>query len=137
MFCQSRGSLSVEEKTASGARPLWANVSFSSSETSSSSAYAARPDIRPTSAHQIGRERGWPPTTKERFVAEIEEGALYVGSPETVAQKIARNATALGIGHFDLKYATGPVPHADLMTCIRLYGEQVIPRVREILDAGA
>ena len=84
---------------------------------------------------RIGRERGWPPTTKERFVAEIEEGALYVGSPETVAQKIARNAAALRIAHFDLKYATGPVPHADLMSCIRLYGERVIPRVREILDA--
>ena len=48
---------------------------------------------------------------------------------------VARNAAALGIAHFDLKYATGPVPHADLMSCIRLYGERVIPRVREILDA--
>ena len=38
---------------------------------------------------RIGRERGWPPVTKDRFVAEVEQGSLYVGSPETVARKIA------------------------------------------------
>lgn len=45
VFCQSRGSLSVEEKTTLGARPIWAKLSFSSSETSSSSACAAMADI--------------------------------------------------------------------------------------------
>lgn len=82
---------------------------------------------------RIGRERGWPPVTKDRFLAEVQHGALYVGSPETVARKIARTVQVLGIQRFDMKYSTGPVPHPDLMACIRLYGERVIPMVREML----
>ena len=82
---------------------------------------------------RIGRERGWPPVTKEKFLAEVEHGALYVGSPETVARKIARTVRVLGIQRFDMKYATGPVPHGDLIECIRLYGERVIPMVHEML----
>ncbi|MFP5481551.1 MAG: LLM class flavin-dependent oxidoreductase, partial [Alphaproteobacteria bacterium] len=46
---------------------------------------------------RIGRERGWPPVTKDRFLAEVEHGALYVGSPETVARKIARTFRVLGL----------------------------------------
>ena len=88
---------------------------------------------------RIGRERGWPPVTKDRFLAEVQHGALFVGGPETVARKIARTVRGLGLARFDLKYSTGPIPHADLMACIRLYGERVIPRVHEILalDAAA
>lgn len=82
---------------------------------------------------RIGRERGWPPVTKDRYLAEVEQGALYVGSPETVARKIADTVKTLGIQRFDLKYATGPMPHEQLMECIRLYGEKVIPMVREML----
>lgn len=86
---------------------------------------------------RIGRERGWPPVTKERFLGEVAHGALFVGSPETVARKIARTVRALGIERFDLKYSTGPMPHGELMACIRLYGERVIPRVRELLAEAA
>jgi alkanesulfonate monooxygenase SsuD/methylene tetrahydromethanopterin reductase-like flavin-dependent oxidoreductase (luciferase family) len=86
---------------------------------------------------RIGRERGWPPVTKERFVSEVAHGALFVGSPETVARKIARTVRALGIERFDLKYSTGPMPHGELLDCIRLYGERVIPRVRELLAEAA
>ena len=82
---------------------------------------------------RIGRERGWPPVTKDRYLDEVTEGALYVGSPETVARKIADTVQALGIQRFDMKYSTGPVPHGALMDCIRLYGEQVIPMVQDIL----
>lgn len=82
---------------------------------------------------RLGRERGWPPVTKDRFLAEVEHGSLYVGSPETVARKIAAAATALNIQRFDLKYATGPQPHGELMECIRLYGEKVIPMVHDIM----
>lgn len=82
---------------------------------------------------RIGRERGWPPTTKQRYLDEVHHGALYVGSPETVAQKIAATLRDLGVQRFDLKYSTGPIPHAALMRCIDLYGTQVIPRVRELL----
>lgn len=82
---------------------------------------------------RLGRERGWPPVTKERFLDEVEHGALYVGSPETVAQKIAATMRDLGLTRFDLKYVTGPVPHEAQMNCVRLYGEKVIPRVRDLL----
>lgn len=82
---------------------------------------------------RIGRERGWPPVTKDRFLAEVTDGALYVGSPETVARKIAKTVKTLGIQRFDMKYTTGPVPHSDLMECIRLYGEKVIPLVQDML----
>ena len=86
---------------------------------------------------RIGRERGWPPVTKERYLNEVHHGALYVGSPETVARKIARTVQTLGIQRFDMKYSTGPVPHGDLMECIRLYGEKVIPMVQDMLSAKA
>lgn len=82
---------------------------------------------------RIGRERGWGPTTYEHFRQEVEHGSLYVGSPETVARKIAATVSALGIQRFDLKYSTGPLQHEKLMHAIELYGTQVIPRVRELL----
>ncbi len=82
---------------------------------------------------RIGRERGWGEVTRDQFDAEVDSGSLYVGSPETVAQKIAATVRALGIDRFDLKYANGPQPHADLMHAIELYGTVVVPRVRELL----
>ena len=82
---------------------------------------------------RIGRERGWPPVTKDRFLGEVAHGALFVGSPETVARKIARTVKGLGLARFDLKYATGPMPHAQLMEGLTLYGERVIPMVRDML----
>lgn len=83
---------------------------------------------------RIGAERGWGPATREQFEAEADHGALFVGSPETVAQKIARTVRELGITRFDLKYSNGTLPHEDLMETIRLYGTEVIPRVRELLS---
>jgi probable LLM family oxidoreductase len=78
--------------------------------------------------------RGFAVPTKESFLYEIgPRGALYVGSPETVAQKIAANLTALGANRFDLKYGMGGLSHKALMTNIELYGTNVIPRVRELL----
>lgn len=82
---------------------------------------------------RIGRERGWPPTTKENYLNEIRHGSLYVGSPETVARKIAATIRDLKVQRFDLKYATGPVSHGDLLRCLELYGEKVIPMVRDLL----
>jgi alkanesulfonate monooxygenase SsuD/methylene tetrahydromethanopterin reductase-like flavin-dependent oxidoreductase (luciferase family) len=60
-------------------------------------------------------------------------GSLYIGSPETVAKKIAATVKALGVNRFDLKYSAGPVPHDRLMRCIELYGKKVIPMVRDLL----
>ena len=80
---------------------------------------------------QIGAERGWPPLEKAQFEREIERGSLYVGSPETVAAKIAKTVTALGLSRFQLKYSAGPLPQADLLRCIELYATRVAPLVRE------
>jgi probable LLM family oxidoreductase len=78
--------------------------------------------------------RGFAVPTKESFMAEVgPEGALYVGSPETVAQKIAANLPALGASRFELKFGMGGLSQASLMTNIELYGTRVIPRVRELL----
>lgn len=82
---------------------------------------------------RIGRERGWAPMTREQFDAEVEHGAMFVGSPDTVAHKIARTARVLGLDRFDLKYSNGPLPHEHLMRCIELYGTEVAPRVRALL----
>ena len=82
---------------------------------------------------RIGGERGWPPMAESEYEDEIARGSLYVGSPETVAAKIAATAKALGIQRFDLKYSAGTLSHEKLMTCIGLYGREVIPRVRELL----
>jgi probable LLM family oxidoreductase len=78
-------------------------------------------------------ERGWARSTMDRFQAEIDEGSLYLGSPETVATKIAWVIRLLGLSRFDLAYATGSVPHEQKMATIELYGQEVIPRVRELL----
>lgn len=82
---------------------------------------------------RIGKERGWPPMQRREFDQEVEHGSLYVGSPQTVAKKIANTARTLGLSRFDLKYSAGPLPHDRLMRCIELYGREVIPLVREIL----
>lgn len=81
---------------------------------------------------RIGRERGWPPIGRDHFEREAgPDGALFVGSPETVAAKIARTVTTLGLSRFDLKYSSGTLPHAKLMTSIELFGTKVAPLVRE------
>jgi probable LLM family oxidoreductase len=82
----------------------------------------------------VSKTRGFAIPTKESFLYEVgPHGALYVGSPETVARKIAANLTVLGANRFDLKYGMGGLSHQALMTNIELYGTQVIPRVRELL----
>ena len=50
---------------------------------------------------------GWPPIGRDHFEREARDGALFVGSPETVAAKIVRTVKALGLSRFDLKYANG------------------------------
>ena len=82
---------------------------------------------------RIGRERGWTPMTRERFEQEITHGALFVGSPETVATKIVKTARGLGLDRFDLKYANGTMPHEQLMISIGLYGREVAPLVQSEL----
>ena len=86
---------------------------------------------------RIGAERGWPPMTREHFDAEIAHGSLYVGSPETVARKIAAAIRTLDVRRFDLVYTHGPVPAAARLRAVELYGTQVVPLVKELLAGAA
>ncbi len=83
---------------------------------------------------RIGRERGWPAPTRARFEADAVEGSIYVGSPETVAKKIASTVRVLGADRFDLKYSNGTLPHEKMMHSIELYGTKVAPMVRDMLS---
>ena len=86
-----------------------------------------------TQRDRIGALRGWPPVRREEFDAEVAHGSLYVGSPQTVAQKIARAVTALGVGRFDLIYTTGAQPADARLRNVELYGTKVIPMVRDLV----
>ncbi len=87
------------------------------------------------SMDMIGKERGWAPMNQERFDFEVKHGSYYVGSVETVAQKMARMIPAVGVQRFDLIYGIGGQKQKDRFKTIQLYGEQVIPRVKEILKS--
>lgn len=82
---------------------------------------------------RIGKSRGWQPMSREHFLSEVKHGSLYVGSPETVAKKIAKAIKTLGVNRFDLVYGFGPIPVATRLHMIELYATKVIPRVRELL----
>ncbi|WP_435220358.1 LLM class flavin-dependent oxidoreductase [Streptomyces sp. Tue6028] len=82
---------------------------------------------------RIGALRGWPPVRKDEYAAEIEHGSLYIGSPETVARKMARAIKALGVGRFDLIYTTGAQSISARLRAVELYGTKVLPMVRDIL----
>jgi probable LLM family oxidoreductase len=86
---------------------------------------------------RIGRERGWPPRGPDDFEREAgPDGALYVGAPDTVAAKIVKTVKLLGLSRFVMKYSNGSLPHDALMKSITLYGTEVIPRVRRLLEAS-
>ena len=80
---------------------------------------------------RIGRERGWPPTTRQQFDAERSlRGALFVGSPEQVAEKILFQHELFGHQRFLLQLTVGPMPHAKVLRAIELLGTEVAPAVR-------
>ncbi|HTU16048.1 MAG TPA: LLM class flavin-dependent oxidoreductase [Solirubrobacterales bacterium] len=86
---------------------------------------------------RIGSLRGWPPLQRDEFEAEVAHGSLYVGSAETVARKMARAITALGVSRFDLIYTVGAQPIDARLRAVELYGAEVIPMVRELLADSA
>ncbi|WP_112268499.1 LLM class flavin-dependent oxidoreductase [Lentzea terrae] len=84
---------------------------------------------------RLGRTRGFSTPTPESYAHEVgPHGALFVGSPDTVASKMARTMKTLGASRFDLKYGIGGLSHGSLMRTIELYGTEVVPRVRELLS---
>ncbi|NLS10724.1 LLM class flavin-dependent oxidoreductase [Nesterenkonia sp. MY13] len=91
------------------------------------------------SMYKLGQERGWGNgyPSREQFEQEITHGALFVGSPETVAEKIVRTQKALRISRFGLKYGNGSLAHEHMMEAIELYGSKVKPLVLERLGEGS
>jgi probable LLM family oxidoreductase len=81
----------------------------------------------------ISEERGFYAPTRARFEAEVDSGALFVGSPETVARKIATMARDLRLDRFDLKYDIMRLPREARARTIELFGREVAPRVHELL----
>jgi probable LLM family oxidoreductase len=80
----------------------------------------------------IGRERGWPPTTRAQFEAgRSKQGALLVGSPQQVIDKILFEKELFGLDRFLLHVSVGTMPHAQIMHSIELFGTQVAPVIRK------
>lgn len=101
----------------------------------------AADDFFPGYAHaftQIGKERGWPPVTRRQFDALLgPTGALLVGGPELVVQKIAHVNEALGgVARLNFQMSAATLTHAELMGATELLGTEVAPRVRERLGGG-
>ena len=83
---------------------------------------------------RIGKLRGWPPLRRAEFDAEVAHGSLYIGSPETVAQKIANAVRTLGVGRFDLIYTAGAQSASARTRAVELFGTKVAPMVRDLVQ---
>jgi len=80
---------------------------------------------------RIGRERGWPPTTRAHFNAEAElHGALFVGSPQMVIDKIMHQWEIFRHDRFLIQLTVGPMPHERVLEAIELLGTEVAPVIR-------
>ncbi len=85
--------------------------------------------------NRIGRERGWGPTSRAHFDQSIgPDGNLFLGDPDTVAEKIVRHQKIFGNDRFLLQMAIGLMPHDQIMRGIELYGTRVAPLVRAALE---
>lgn len=83
---------------------------------------------------RIGRERGWPPLTRNQFDASRTlRGANFVGSPQEVAEKILHQHELFGHQRFLIQFSVGTLPHASVMRSIELFGTEVAPIVRREL----
>jgi probable LLM family oxidoreductase len=81
----------------------------------------------------IGRERGWPPMTRARFDAQLgPQGALLIGNPEEVVEKVIRHSEALGgISRITFQMNAASLPHAKMMKAIETLGTDVAPALRK------
>ncbi len=82
--------------------------------------------------NRIGRERGWGPTSRAQFdAARGPRGALFVGSPAEVTDKILAAHEAFRFDRFLIQMAIGVMDHAELMRAIELFGTRVAPELRK------
>ena len=86
---------------------------------------------------RIGRERGWAPPSRQRFDAEAAlDGALFLGSPDRIVEKILYQHELFGHDRFLLQLTVGPTPHDRVLRAIELFGTEVAPAVRKALADG-
>jgi len=87
----------------------------------------------------VGKERGWPPVTRAGFDAQRgPHGALLIGSPDEVVDKILRHSQALGgISRVTFQMNAASLPHEKLLRAIELLGTQVVPALREEVPQGS
>ncbi|MDQ2968701.1 MAG: LLM class flavin-dependent oxidoreductase, partial [Actinomycetota bacterium] len=84
---------------------------------------------------KIGRERGWPPPSREQFDAERgPTGANLVGTPEEVAAKIVYEHDLFGLDRFLIQLSVGTLPHEKVLHAIELLGTKVAPIVRREIE---
>ena len=105
------------------------------SETSQQAASRFYPAYA-TMMNRIGRERGWPPLSRQQFdLLRTENGSLVVGSPQEVIDKILYEHSLFGNTRFLLQMSVGTMPHRQIMKSIELYGSAVAPAVRKAVGA--
>jgi probable LLM family oxidoreductase len=85
---------------------------------------------------EIGKERGWPKMTRERFDAQRgPKGALLIGDPDEIVEKIIRHSKALGgISRITFMMNPASLPHEKLMQATKLIGTRIAPTLREVSE---
>ena len=103
-------------------------------ETSQQAADEFFPPLQST-MNRIGRERGWPPLTRADYDAmRMLRGALFVGSPPEVIEKILFQHEIFGHERFLIQFTVGTMPHEGVMRAIELLGTEVAPAVRSEVE---
>ncbi|HZF57509.1 MAG TPA: LLM class flavin-dependent oxidoreductase [Rubrobacter sp.] len=124
-----------EAATRAGHDPAGMEISINSHAYVADTSQQAGDEFFPTYAammNRIGRERGWSPMRRGQFEAgRAPRGALLVGSPEEVAEKILFEHELFGNTRFMAQISVGALPHEKVMRAIELFGTEVAPTVRE------
>jgi probable LLM family oxidoreductase len=126
---QRAGRDSVTLKTSINVHGFVANTTQEAADTF----YAPQAEVM----NRIGRERGWPPTSRSHFDAgRGPRGALFVGSPAEVTDKILAAHEIFGFDRFLIQMAIGVMDHVKLMRAIEVLGTRVAPEVRKALRSS-
>jgi probable LLM family oxidoreductase len=122
------------QQAGHGRLPLSINSHGLIADSSKDAADQAFPAFK-TLMDRIGRERGWPPMTREQFDASRTlRGANFVGSPQEVIEKVLFQHEIFGHDRFLIQFSVGTLPHETVMRSIELYGTEVAPAVRKEID---
>ena len=141
MRCQEKHNLTFSSGRRAGHAPETLKVGIHALGYSADTSAQAADDFFPGYARmftQIGKERGWPPTTRAHYDAMLgPTGALVIGDPETVAKKIVYIDKVLGgISRINIQMSPGTLPHEKALHAIDLLGQRIAPLVRKELGEG-